>query len=65
MKFERIAIAGAGAFGTALALVAARAGRDVVLWGRDARQIQAMRATRENDRASSRRDDSAEHRAYC
>ena len=32
---SRIAILGAGAFGTALALVLARAGREVVLWGRD------------------------------
>ena len=32
----RIAVAGAGAFGTALAITLARAGGDVVLWGRDA-----------------------------
>ena len=32
---ERVAVIGAGAWGTALALVAARAGRAVRLWGRD------------------------------
>lgn len=33
--FERIVVLGAGAWGTALALTAARAGRDVTLWARD------------------------------
>ncbi len=33
--FQRISVLGAGAWGTALALNAARAGRDVILWGRD------------------------------
>ncbi|MCS0497407.1 NAD(P)-dependent glycerol-3-phosphate dehydrogenase [Ancylobacter sp. MQZ15Z-1] len=45
---QRIGVAGAGAWGTALANAAARAGREVVLWGRDDRAIAAMRATREN-----------------
>ena len=31
----RIAVVGAGAWGTALAVVAARAGNLVTLWGRD------------------------------
>lgn len=43
----RIAVLGAGAFGTALALVLARAGRDVTLWARDA---TALAATRESPR---------------
>lgn len=43
-----LAILGAGAFGTALALVSARAGRSVILWGRNAGQIAAMREKREN-----------------
>lgn len=44
-----IAVAGAGAFGTALALVlAAREG--VTLWGRDAGAMAAMAATRANPR---------------
>jgi glycerol-3-phosphate dehydrogenase (NAD(P)+) len=47
---QRVAVAGAGAFGTALALAAARAGRDVTLWGRDPAQVQATREARENAR---------------
>jgi glycerol-3-phosphate dehydrogenase (NAD(P)+) len=44
----RLGVIGAGAWGTALAIVAARAGNAVRLWGRDAAAIQAMTATREN-----------------
>jgi len=44
----RVAVAGAGAFGTALALAFARAGRKVILWGRDGGQMEAMRRRREN-----------------
>ncbi|MCX5494711.1 NAD(P)-dependent glycerol-3-phosphate dehydrogenase [Kaistia dalseonensis] len=47
MTIERVAIVGAGAWGTALALAAERAGRSVVLWGRD---IGELAATRENSR---------------
>ena len=36
MTIDRIAVIGAGAWGMALANVAARAGRDVTLWARDA-----------------------------
>lgn len=46
--FERIGVMGAGAWGTALANAAARAGRDVVLWGRDPAAMAAMAAAREN-----------------
>ena len=35
MAFNRIAVLGAGAWGTALANVVARAGRGVTLWARD------------------------------
>jgi glycerol-3-phosphate dehydrogenase (NAD(P)+) len=42
-----VAIAGAGAFGTALALAAERAGRNVTLWGREP-HIDAIRTAREN-----------------
>jgi len=45
-----IAIAGAGAFGTALAITYARAGANVVLWGRDAAHMQALKNTQENSR---------------
>ena len=47
--FSRIGVVGAGAWGTALANASARAGRDVVLWGRDAAAIETMIATRRND----------------
>lgn len=39
---------GAGAWGTALANAAARAGREVILWGRDGAAMAAMAAEREN-----------------
>jgi glycerol-3-phosphate dehydrogenase (NAD(P)+) len=45
----KIAVLGAGAWGTALAASAA-ARHDVVLWARDAAQAQAMSATRRNGR---------------
>jgi glycerol-3-phosphate dehydrogenase (NAD(P)+) len=44
-----IGIAGAGAFGTALAVALARAGREVRLWARDPEQVRAMRGTGRND----------------
>jgi glycerol-3-phosphate dehydrogenase (NAD(P)+) len=44
--FQRIGVAGAGAWGIALANVCARAGRDVVLWGRDGDAIGRLAATR-------------------
>jgi glycerol-3-phosphate dehydrogenase (NAD(P)+) len=43
-----IAILGAGAFGTALAVTLARAGEDVTLWTRDSVQAEDMRRTRVN-----------------
>lgn len=45
-----IAVAGAGAFGTALALVLARQGTAVRLWARDPAAAAAMAAARENAR---------------
>ncbi|MBV5266209.1 NAD(P)H-dependent glycerol-3-phosphate dehydrogenase [Pinisolibacter aquiterrae] len=39
---ERVAVIGAGAWGTALALVAARAGREVRLYGRDPETVAAI-----------------------
>ncbi|MBN8629497.1 MAG: NAD(P)-dependent glycerol-3-phosphate dehydrogenase [Rhodobacterales bacterium] len=44
-----IGIAGAGAFGTALAVAFARGGREVRLWARDGEQVRLMRETRRND----------------
>ncbi len=46
----RLGVLGAGAWGTALALVAARAGHTVVLVARDRAAATAMRATRRNER---------------
>src|SRR5215475_11204294 len=43
-----VAVVGAGAWGTALASVAARAGREVVLYARDAAHAAKMASTREN-----------------
>ncbi|MEZ5887795.1 MAG: NAD(P)H-dependent glycerol-3-phosphate dehydrogenase [Paracoccaceae bacterium] len=44
----RIAVLGAGAFGTALAVALARGGETVGLWARDAGQAAAMQAGRQN-----------------
>ena len=46
--FDDIAVIGSGAWGTALALATAKAGRRVALWSRDPDQAASMRATREN-----------------
>lgn len=43
-----IAVIGAGAFGTALAMVQAAEGRSVTLWGRDAEMMRALEQSREN-----------------
>ncbi len=48
MQFNSIGVIGAGAWGTALALVAARAGRTVTLWARRPEHAAAMTAAREN-----------------
>lgn len=45
---DKLAIIGAGAWGTALAVTARRAGREVVLWAREAEVAQAINAGREN-----------------
>ena len=47
---KRIGVIGAGAWGTALANAAAKAGRDVVLHGRDPALIDAITRTRHNDK---------------
>ena len=46
----KIAVIGAGAWGTALAVLNARAGKHVTLWARDAAKAAAMRAAGENPR---------------
>ena len=45
-----ILVLGAGSWGTALAMVLARNGHQVVLWGRNSAQMQQMAATRQNAR---------------
>ena len=45
-----IAVIGAGAWGTALAIQAARAGNDVTLWARDAGRAGLIASSRENPR---------------
>jgi glycerol-3-phosphate dehydrogenase (NAD(P)+) len=47
---QTIGIVGAGAWGTALAQAAARAGREVVLWARDPELVRALRERRVNPR---------------
>jgi glycerol-3-phosphate dehydrogenase (NAD(P)+) len=47
---QRIAVIGAGAWGTALANAAARAGRDVTLWARDPATVASIAAKRESPR---------------
>jgi glycerol-3-phosphate dehydrogenase (NAD(P)+) len=50
MAFQRIAVIGAGAYGTALANCVARAGREVTLWARDPATVAALVAKRESPR---------------
>ncbi|HYC92185.1 MAG TPA: NAD(P)H-dependent glycerol-3-phosphate dehydrogenase [Thermoanaerobaculia bacterium] len=44
----RISVIGAGSFGTAMAVAAARAGNEVVLWAHDPEVARTIRDTREN-----------------
>lgn len=46
--FERVAVLGAGAWGTALAQVAAAAGRKVLLWAREPEVVAGVNAAHEN-----------------
>jgi glycerol-3-phosphate dehydrogenase (NAD(P)+) len=47
-RFDKVAVLGAGAWGTALANLAAHDGKSVVLWGRDPGLAAAMAAERVN-----------------
>jgi glycerol-3-phosphate dehydrogenase (NAD(P)+) len=57
MIAERIAVLGAGAWGTALANAIARAGRHVTLWTRDAMSAKAIVSNRESPRLPGLRID--------
>lgn len=46
----KVAVLGAGAFGTALAVALARDGAEIGLWARDPAHAQAMRSSGRNDR---------------
>lgn len=48
--YKRVAVLGAGGWGTALAAVARAAGADVMLWGRDAEIVRAISETASNPR---------------
>jgi glycerol-3-phosphate dehydrogenase (NAD(P)+) len=48
MKVKTTAILGAGGWGTALSVLWARDGRDILLWGHDAPRLEQLRQTREN-----------------
>jgi glycerol-3-phosphate dehydrogenase (NAD(P)+) len=50
VPFARVGVIGAGAWGTALALAALRAGRDTILWAREPDAVEAMRRDGENAR---------------
>lgn len=47
---KRIAIIGAGSWGTALAIIAARAGHEVMLWSRDPDLVKSINEQRVNSR---------------
>jgi glycerol-3-phosphate dehydrogenase (NAD(P)+) len=57
MTFNHIAVLGAGAWGSALANLAAQAGRSVTLWARDPAKAAAMAASRDNPRLPGTRLD--------
>jgi glycerol-3-phosphate dehydrogenase (NAD(P)+) len=48
INMQRVGVIGAGAWGTALALTARRAGRDVTLWALEPEVIAAVNATQRN-----------------
>jgi glycerol-3-phosphate dehydrogenase (NAD(P)+) len=57
MAFDHIAVLGAGAWGSALANLAAQAGRSVTLWARDPAKAAAMAKSRGNPRLPGARLD--------
>ena len=47
-EIQRVGVVGAGAWGTALATVAARAGREILIWAREAEVVEAINSSHEN-----------------
>jgi glycerol-3-phosphate dehydrogenase (NAD(P)+) len=48
VRFKRTAVLGAGGWGTALAIVWAKQGNQVLLWGHNPERAEQLRSTREN-----------------
>ena len=48
MKAQKIAVLGAGAWGTALSVIWASRGHTILLWGKNASRIEELRKSREN-----------------
>ncbi len=49
MKIDKIAILGAGSWGTALAWLWGKKGRRICLWGNNADRVERVQRTRQND----------------
>ena len=49
MKIDKIAILGAGSWGTALAWLWGKKGRQICLWGNNAERVERVQRTRQND----------------
>ena len=49
MKFETTSILGAGSWGAALAVLWAKDGRDIILWGRNPAGMDRLRDTRASE----------------
>lgn len=49
MTFKRTAILGAGGWGTALAVLWAKQGNEITLWGNNAERIEVLRSSRMNE----------------
>lgn len=49
MKFKKVAVIGAGAWGTALSSIWAQKGLSIVLWGNDRSRVESIKKSRENE----------------